>query len=272
MSRNKAKNNVFGEPKELKDYELPTLKDVMQHISWVKSQEPAKKPILEIAKTTADRVMVIWKKASIPTVHKTTVVKRINAYLEKVRNIQRSAGRKGYEEEVQKLQEESTALFDICSCKCPLPEKECKCPAESKVPHLELEFLMDQRGDRKMRISSVDRKTTAILQKRNARRVRDVKKENEPTTTVTSATASASHSLNSSFTSEHSSSSDVEGSASNTDSDFEPGPSMTNRGKTQARLPLPHLTSAAYRAGVTLRQAALLASASLHDFKNEMSK
>lgn len=269
MSRKKAKNIFFGEPRELKDYELPTFKDVMRHISWLRLRGPAKRPFMEIANITAERVMKIWEKASIPAISKTTVVKKIQAYHEKVEKIKKSAGRKEYEETVKNFQEESTALFDICTCTCEDPETDCECPAESRVPSLELEFLKDQRNARNMRISSVDRKTTALLKKRNERRNRGASGQKAST----SATTPTRQSLNSSFTSEQSSASDVEGSASNTDSDFDPGPTTSAyKAKSQTRLQLPHLASAAYRAGVSLRQAALLASAGLHDYKIQRGK
>ncbi|ESO06068.1 hypothetical protein HELRODRAFT_160198 [Helobdella robusta] len=72
------------------------------------------------------------------------------------------------EKKVEFLQQ-SEFLFDICSCKCKILGQ-CSCVREVKIPKEEHEFLIDQRGERKMRIGGIDRNRTKNLQKKLARK------------------------------------------------------------------------------------------------------
>lgn len=58
-------------------------------------------------------------------------------------------------------------LFDIASCKC-TSRKVCKCI--TKVPAAEENFLKDQRNDRKMFISSVDKVMTQSIRRSEIRK------------------------------------------------------------------------------------------------------
>lgn len=65
------------------------------------------------------------------------------------------------------------SLFDIASCKCK-NLKECFCPKGKKVPVLEREFIIDQRGARRMKIGSIDSKETSRIQLRTKRRQQSI--------------------------------------------------------------------------------------------------
>ena len=74
-----------------------------------------------IADELANKLMQIWKKASIPTVSKTRIVQKIRSYHNKWRNLQKPYQKrkntKSYIEKIEKFKEASTVLFDVAACK-----------------------------------------------------------------------------------------------------------------------------------------------------------
>jgi hypothetical protein len=83
-------------------------------------------------------------------------------------------------------------LFDICSCdcvtiscqdikcrakKCDGYHLDCKC--EVKVPKIEIQFLLDQRSTRKMKIEGIDMKVTATRERSEERENKEAEKANE---------------------------------------------------------------------------------------------
>ena len=83
-------------------------------------------------------------------------------------------------------------MFDICSCdcvtiscqdikcrakKCDGYHLDCKC--EVKVPKIEIQFLLDQRSTRKMKIEGIDMKVTATWERSEERENKEAEKANE---------------------------------------------------------------------------------------------
>jgi len=64
-------------------------------------------------------------------------------------------------------------LFDISTCKHKIYE-ECVCPRDSKVAQREFDFLQDQRTQRKMCISDVDKKVTTAWEKYRLRKEKNI--------------------------------------------------------------------------------------------------
>lgn len=175
---------IFGHPKVLSDTYLPTYDDVMKYYLYIRhelkphtsSKEPTVSEILDIV---IENVEDIWVKASIPTVSRTRMLQMGRAFHDKYRNILRSKGRKGsknYDLAVNKFLNEGKRLFDIASCKCKL-FSECNCTKDKKVPVLEQQFLLDQRTERKMCISTLDKSVTKILRQREDRKLKVIKQE-----------------------------------------------------------------------------------------------
>lgn len=175
---------IFGYPKVLSDTYLPTYDDVMKFYLYVRhelkpdisSKEPKVSEILDIV---MEKVENVWVKASITTVSRTRMLQMGKAYHDKYRNILRSKGRKGtehYDLAVEKFLNDSKRLFDVASCKCKL-FSECKCKKDKKVPVLEQEFLVDQRTNRKMCISTLDKSVTKILNQREERKSKVIRQE-----------------------------------------------------------------------------------------------
>ena len=58
-------------------------------------------------------------------------------------------------------------LFDILCCRCELGDNPCRnCPLDKQIPDLEVQFINDQRSERNMIISGIDKRGTETYQKR----------------------------------------------------------------------------------------------------------
>nr|CAH7712438.1 unnamed protein product [Callosobruchus chinensis] len=69
---------------------------------------------------------------------------------------------------LEKFKADAQKLFDICYCKC-ADKISCKCEKTKKIPALEWDFIIDQRGQRKMAIGNVDKKETNKLKRKHER-------------------------------------------------------------------------------------------------------
>jgi len=79
-------------PKELKGSQLPLCIEVVQHMQYVKeklSQErgPGVIPVIDLAKQTAERVVGLWNKASIPAIALKFVIQKIIRLHSKCRQV-----------------------------------------------------------------------------------------------------------------------------------------------------------------------------------------
>lgn len=173
-NRQSYKCPIFGTIQDLKDNVLPTYQEVMKCYEWsriqIKIQSGSNKEpsFSEIAQIVTQRVEEVWQKASIPVVSHNRVIQLLKAYHLKCKNLLKSLKRLSHERKTEFLQQ-SEFLFDICSCKCKIISQ-CNCPREVKVPREEHDFLMDQRGERKMIIGGIDRNRTKNLKKKLARK------------------------------------------------------------------------------------------------------
>ena len=157
---------------------LPTYADIMRFYNFEKQQlkntlnkyDPSHRDIVE---TVSTQVEQMWDGASIPHVSNRRVQQMLNVYHKKYRALLKPyksrKDKESYKWQISEFQEDSTKLFDICTCKCK-PETRCQCEKSQKVPQIERDFLNDQRGPRSMIIAGLDQSETVRLQKRFARR------------------------------------------------------------------------------------------------------
>ena len=92
----------------------------------------------------------------------------IKDYHAKYGNLLRSERKKGsnkFDFNITKFREEAERLFDIAACEC-ANFISCTCIKEKMVPHIEQEFLNEQRSKRKMAIGNIDTATTSALRKK----------------------------------------------------------------------------------------------------------
>ena len=178
VTRRRTAHFILGQPSDLPANMLPLEVDVFNKYQKIKEENPnllAK----EIAKKLSEEIVQLWKeKGNIPTVSTYSVQKMVENIQVRGKNILKIP-KERREQLLTELEEEKSGeknsvkgrkrkhfdlldqLFDVASCKHKSRE-DCNCPAEKKVPNREFEFLSDQRSDRKMMISSVDDKVTAL--------------------------------------------------------------------------------------------------------------
>ena len=71
--------------------------------------------------------------------------------------------------------------LDICSCDCsPASCQDIKyhldCKCEIKVPKIEIQFLLDQRSTRKMKIEGIDKKVSTMWERSEERENNEAEK------------------------------------------------------------------------------------------------
>lgn len=141
----------IGTPKILNENLLPTYKEVLNHIIFVKTNG-SKNPI----ELCADRVQSIWNKTGIPIVSRARIIQLLRSYYSLFLNLKNSPFRvnpsEQYKQKKQKLLRKCTHLFDICACKCE-DIANCACTEERKIKQVDAEFLIDQRTTRMLMIS-----------------------------------------------------------------------------------------------------------------------
>lgn len=165
----------LGAPAELSGNMLPTISDVLNYCLFVRD---LKKKIINnklknVFSVVAEKVFDIWQRASIPTLSKVRVITLVKEHYSKYKKLKKTKIKKGLKSHaLESFLENSSKLFDICSCKCE-PISECSCEKNKKVPKKEIDFLLDQRTSRNMVIGKVDIPETIALQKRSERQLRD---------------------------------------------------------------------------------------------------
>lgn len=168
LSRSVAARNrhiLFGDARELLTFSLPTHKDVGKAYLWEKSY--GTEPLPSVCKRLAEKLVQLWIKSSIPTITLRGIELQLQKYIGEVQKVIRSKSATLKREE---LERNLDTLFDICSCKC-IQFSSCCCPLNLKVPVPERDFLTDQRTVRVGRIAGVDKKASALREKRLKRKL-----------------------------------------------------------------------------------------------------
>lgn len=264
LRRSETTCAILGPYKELEDRQLPTIKDVMINVLFVKTdlklkcngRDPSNTDVFSIV---SNEIINIWTKASIPTVTKERVIQLLKSYFEKYLSLKRypkSKQNRSFENNLKCFVEESQKLFDVAACKCSSFES-CLCLKLKKVPVTERLFLLDQRKDRKMVISGVDKKETARLMKRQLRCIEESKRA-EKRVCPAPESDFEEYSVRESSPETYQI---TETSPNNTPLTETPSTSNANRNT----LPLPTVAKICDRYGLSARSAAAVASAVLAD-------
>jgi len=162
-TRKSTEHYVFGQPAKFIQTCLPTNKDVYLHYVFIRNEliasgnaNPSK---MAVAEKVASDIEAVWKTASVPTVAHKSVSNKVQSCVSKAQLVAKTSSSKRSKTDNQV--KEFDKVFDICTCRCNLlEEKMCTCPKERKVPQLEVAFLLDQRGARRMVMGAIDVQTT----------------------------------------------------------------------------------------------------------------
>ena len=169
---------VFDSPKNISERCLPTYEEVMMYYIYVRLQLKLRKDpsFKAIAAVVAQRLEILWKKASIPHLLRKRITSMLQQYRHKMNNLLKSKSKNSdnHKRKVQLLRDSAHKnLFDLSACKC-LDFKRCICKLKNRVPLAERDFLRDLRSDRRMVIAELDKAATILNKKETNRGRKDL--------------------------------------------------------------------------------------------------
>lgn len=125
----------------LQENNLPTINNVLGYILYVEKEKSNNTKTLNADLRFAaidevvNKVLYIWKKASIPTASKQQAIFVVRKLFKQRRNLLKKTNTKNFTSNVEELKNKWNVLFDIAACKC-LGFSSCNCKTESKVTEL----------------------------------------------------------------------------------------------------------------------------------------
>lgn len=173
VTRGDSEHFLLGQPSDLQEHVLPTRRHFINCVRRMSSQvDPTTGRQMKPQKAVAlvcNRVLDIWAGEGIPTVTQRRVVQLGQVCHTRYSKITKSRKKRREDAEFLAREEEwFSKLFDIARCKCKDPSQ-CCCARSDKVPPEEVEFLLDQRGERNMGLGPVDQVETQRRQRRRQR-------------------------------------------------------------------------------------------------------
>ena len=165
VTRSQSKHFIIGHPAPLPKTQLPTKGEVLNHVKWLQSSsKSSRQGVSAVFRTVAEEVVSVWESEGIPVHDVKYVTRRIK--LECHDELRRASKapvnrRDGHPDCFQQL-------FDIARCRCHV-RNSCNCPAESKIPPDEWDFVQDQRGNRRLSLGAHDRATSTARAARQER-------------------------------------------------------------------------------------------------------
>ena len=267
LTRLSTEHSVFGQPTQLSQRQLPTKEAVFRCYLFHRDISCADELLSrrDMLKLTANDVISLWNKASIPTIEEKSVINKLDRLVNNGNTLQKYPLAKRKSRSFQSEESSFNELFDICSCKCiscgQLDRQQCKCKV--KIPTIEWDFFLDQNRERKMVIGHVDSEVTAMLQKKALRKERgDKYKEQQLKMTLERSNAYGSGIV------EDIEDSDSGDSISECGSQHECSSSSSNSSPVgQNRNRYPNLCEMMERSGVSNRDACRIVNAYLQDMR-----
>ena len=178
---------IFGDPCESPNSQLPTYNEVILCYLWHRSKlkTTKKAPLFtDGSLRVKEDLKFIGNEASIPAISDRGIIYLLQQYYDKYNNVFKSAPKKGsvrdskYINTSQSLKdllvEKGKGLFNIAACQCKDFSKGHR-EKFKKIPIREREFILDQRGPRKLKICEIDIIVTHqnILREQRKRRRED---------------------------------------------------------------------------------------------------
>ena len=100
-------------------------------------------------KPVAEEIIAMWASEGIPIIKGPSVYNKVAECYKKFQAMNKTKSQKREGKKGKSNEKHFEKLFDMAFCKCG-SDVPCKCPYENRVPEMEVEFLHDQRGPRKM--------------------------------------------------------------------------------------------------------------------------
>lgn len=172
-TRQSVEHSVFGIPQPLPTTQLPTSADVFRAYNYC-LKFGSTSSLHKRSSVVAEEVKQVYSSASIPTIEFSSIVKRIERLVEKVKELGKYAGSRKSCTTYQAGLANFQTIFDVCTCCCfekgVRKRSECICPLEHKISPLEWDFWLDQKTERRMFIGNVDKQATAMIKMKQARK------------------------------------------------------------------------------------------------------
>lgn len=188
--RSQTKHFSVGTPQDLPERQLPTNKDVVNYIRFLHpGSGTLKKKLNTIFKPVADKIIAMWVREGIPIIKEQSVYNKVASCYKAFQALNKVASqyRDRKKGDLKTREKFFDKLFDIALCRCK-SERSCKCPSVNRVPHMEVKFLYDQRGPRKMFIGMPDGRETNRRHVTEARRCQRLRQQHGPQTPSPTAT------------------------------------------------------------------------------------
>ena len=154
-----ASSTRLASAKAMPISQLPTVKDVISHINYLKNSAKRMKKTT-LAEATTVLICGIWKKTGIPIINRKSIINRVNRFIEKNRsNVKQT-------KKIDKKQD-CSQLFLLSKCRCDLISVvtgniKCSCRKEDQVPPSIIPFLIDQSDTKNGRKMSQSELTTTL--------------------------------------------------------------------------------------------------------------
>jgi hypothetical protein len=195
MTRKTMHHALFGQAGPIPSDKLPLKGDVLKNVWRYKCMDGKFATVNSIVKKAAEDVSQLWEKAigdrlTVPLLPQKNIEEKLRKLYNKGLEVNRSKSAA----KVAAFQDEMNELFDICSCSCApasCHDVKCKitncdgfhlaCNCKNKVPKREIQFLLDQRGSRRMVITGVDINVTRMWERAAAREEVEAKKARKET-------------------------------------------------------------------------------------------
>lgn len=118
----------FDHLQEFERDKLPSIKEVIGHFKYIQKLENTHSnlTVAEISGQKMQKVLVLWRKADLPTVSESRIVKLITDYHRQYRNLLKHYTErihdprymKNYRDKFATFGDMASGLFDISKCKC----------------------------------------------------------------------------------------------------------------------------------------------------------
>lgn len=131
---------------DLDKTKLPTERDVMQYLMFLRSAE-RKVSYSGVFKPALKAIAELWNQAGIPIVVSGSLYKKLASTVERHRSVAKTPSKY--------VAKDRNELFMICRCECGIELKcRCYCNPDKQIPIDERDFYIDQCGPRLLTIDS----------------------------------------------------------------------------------------------------------------------
>lgn len=132
----------FGEAAELNEDCLPTFHDILKYYFLLYNRannEEKHKGYKNFTTSVLDKVIEVWSKLPIKTIHKKSVYHKLNKFMETYQKEDKNL--KQHTKSLSVFIDSLKNIFDISVCRCKLEINNCSCGV---IPFFLREFMLDQ--------------------------------------------------------------------------------------------------------------------------------